>query len=45
MGVKVFRSDIQPDSELAYHQWLNDNPDGYVVNTLKSTKGQASKSD
>ncbi|HGH3390520.1 TPA: hypothetical protein ACJIKU_005518 [Citrobacter freundii] len=45
MGVKVFRSDFQPDSESAYHQWLNDNPDGYVVNTLKSTRGQASKSD
>lgn len=36
MGVKVFRSELQPDSESAYRHWLSDNPDGYVVNTLKT---------
>jgi hypothetical protein len=25
--------------------WLSGNPDGYVVNTLKSASGNASKSD
>lgn len=45
MSVKVFRSDIQPESECAYHFWLKNNPDGYVVNTLKATSGKASKSD
>lgn len=45
MSVKVFRSDIQSDSECAYRFWLKNNPDGYVVNTLKATSGKASKSD
>ena len=45
MGVKVFRSELQPDSESAYRHWLSDNPDGYVVNTLKTASGRASKSD
>lgn len=45
MGVKVFRSELQPDSESAYRHWLSDNPDGYVVNTLKTASGKASKSD
>ncbi|MFB5745081.1 hypothetical protein ACE38U_09340 [Cedecea sp. S5-13] len=45
MSVKVFRSDIQPDSECAYQFWLKNNPDGYVVNTLKATSSKASKSD
>lgn len=43
MSVKVFRSDRQPDSELAYREWLRDNPEGFVVNLLKKTSGQASK--
>ncbi|EAX4620403.1 hypothetical protein S886_14505 [Salmonella enterica subsp. arizonae] len=45
MSVKVFRSDIQPDSESAYQQWLNDNPDGFVVNALKSASGRNTKND
>ncbi|HHS9592745.1 hypothetical protein [Raoultella planticola] len=45
MGVKVFRSELQADSESAYCHWLSGNPDGYVVNTLKSASGNASKSD
>lgn len=45
MGVKVFRSELQPDSESAYRNWLSDNPDGYVVNTLKTASGKDSKSD
>lgn len=45
MSVKVFRSDIQPDSESAYQQWLNDNPDGFVVNALKRASGRNTKSD
>ncbi|KMI14792.1 hypothetical protein [Klebsiella variicola] len=45
MGVKVFRSELQLDSESAYRHWLSDNPDGYVVNTLKTASGKASKSD
>jgi len=45
MSVKVFRSDCQPDSELAYREWLRDNPEGFVVNLLKKTCGQASKRD
>lgn len=45
MGVKVFRSELQPDSESAYRNWLSNNPDGYVVNTLKTASGKDSKSD
>ncbi|HHS9711210.1 TPA: hypothetical protein ACTW9I_005536 [Raoultella planticola] len=45
MGVKVFRSELQPDSESAYRNWLSNNPDGYVVNTLKTASGKGSKSD
>ncbi|HAT3902190.1 TPA: hypothetical protein I9Y49_000844 [Citrobacter koseri] len=45
MGVKVFRSELQSDSESAYRHWLSDNPDGYVVNTLKTASGKASNSD
>lgn len=45
MKVKVFRSDLESDSELAYREWLRDNPEGFVVNTLKSTGGQGNKSD
>ncbi|HCI5671809.1 hypothetical protein ACOQM4_19685 [Klebsiella variicola subsp. variicola] len=41
----VFSSELQPDSESAYRTWLSDNPDGYVVNSLKATRGKASKSD
>ncbi|CAM6499905.1 hypothetical protein HCH17_06780 [Klebsiella aerogenes] len=45
MVVKVFSSELQPDSESAYRQWLSDNPDGYVINALKTASGKASKSD
>ncbi|MEB5748672.1 hypothetical protein MXF13_02055 [Leclercia adecarboxylata] len=43
--MKVFRSDLQSDSELAYREWLCDNPEGFVVNTLKRTNGLGNKSD
>lgn len=45
MTLEVFRSDRQLDSEEAYKKWLSDNPDGFVVNALKSTSGQGNKSD
>ncbi|HCH8504587.1 TPA: hypothetical protein PNT49_004299 [Salmonella enterica] len=45
MAVKIFRSDHQPASELAYRNWLRDNPDGFVVNTLKSASGRHTKND
>lgn len=45
MALKVFRSDRQQESELAYQEWLRNNPDGFVVNALKSTSGQGNKSD
>jgi len=45
MMVKVFRSDLQSDSELAYRVWLRDNPEGFVVNALKRTSGRGNKSD
>ncbi|HIF2369875.1 TPA: hypothetical protein ACXZJW_004675 [Salmonella enterica] len=45
MAVKIFRSDHQLASELAYRNWLRDNPDGFVVNALKSASGQNTKSD
>jgi len=38
MMVKVFRSDLQSDSELAYREWLRDNPEGFVVNALKKNQ-------
>ncbi|CAM6881183.1 hypothetical protein LEADMM068B1_11585 [Leclercia adecarboxylata] len=45
MSVKVFRSDRLRNSESDYGKWLSDNPEGFVVNTLKSTSGQGNKSD
>ena len=45
MTTVTFNSKLQPDSESAYRHWLNDNPDGYVVNTLKTASGKACKSD
>lgn len=45
MSVKVFRSDLISNSECEYQKWLRDNPDGFVVNTLKRTSGKGSKSD
>ena len=33
------------NNEDAYKKWLNDNPEGYVVNLLEKAKGTASKSD
>jgi len=45
MSVIAFRSDQQSDSESAYKDWLLNNPDGFVVNALKSTAGKGSKSD
>ncbi|WP_312273592.1 hypothetical protein [Pseudescherichia sp.] len=45
MGVKSFRSDFQSSSESAYSEWLRDNPEGFVVNALKSTTGRGNKSD
>ena len=40
MSIKVFRSDLQTESESDYRNWLGDNPDGYVVNALKRTRGK-----
>ncbi|MCE0845951.1 hypothetical protein LVQ79_10385 [Buttiauxella sp. A2-C1_F] len=45
MALEVFRSDRQQDSEVAYREWLSDNPDGFVVNALKTARGKGSKSD
>lgn len=45
MAIEVFRSDCRQDSESAYQEWLGHNPDGFVVNALKSTSGQGNKSD
>lgn len=45
MAVKIFRSDHLSNSELTYREWLLKNPDGFVVNTLKSASGQHTKSD
>ncbi len=45
MAIEVFRSDCRHDSESAYKKWLSDNPDGFVVNALKSASGQGNKSD
>lgn len=45
MALKVFRSDRLQDSEKAYREWLRDNPDGFVVNALKSASGKNTKSD
>lgn len=45
MALEVFRSDRQLDSEETYKKWLSDNPDGFVVNALKSASGKGTKSD
>ncbi len=45
MSVKSFRSDHLSNSESAYREWLGDNPEGFVVNALKSTTGCGNKSD
>ncbi|EME5697982.1 hypothetical protein VY428_004537 [Escherichia coli] len=45
MSIKVFRSDLQTESESDYRNWLGDNPDGYVVNAFKRTRGKGNKSD
>ncbi|MGL5475708.1 MAG: hypothetical protein ACRDBZ_14060 [Citrobacter braakii] len=45
MAFKIFRSDYHSDSELAYREWLLNNPDGFVVNALKNTSGRNTKSD
>ncbi|NUD79470.1 hypothetical protein HUC42_06000 [Escherichia coli] len=45
MTLEVFRSDRKPDSESAYREWLSANPDGFVVNALKSASGKGTKSD
>lgn len=45
MALEVFRSDRQLDSEEDYKKWLSDNPDGFVVNALKSASGKGTKSD
>ncbi|MCL2896658.1 hypothetical protein [Brenneria tiliae] len=33
------------NNEDAYKEWLNDNPEGYVINLLKTAKGTERKSD
>lgn len=45
MTVSIFRSDLQVNSECAYQEWLRDNPDGFVINALKSASERATKSD
>jgi len=45
MPIEVFRSDCQSESESAYQEWLSDNPDGFVVNALKSASGKGTISD
>lgn len=45
MSVIAFRSDQQTDSESAYKDWLLNNPEGFVINALKSTAGKGSKTD
>lgn len=39
MATFTFDSKLQAESESAYRQWLSDNPNGFVVNTIKSSKG------
>ncbi|MCE9982456.1 hypothetical protein VOF77_00015 [Leclercia adecarboxylata] len=45
MALEVFRSDRQLDSEEAYQKWLTDNPEGFVVNALKTACGKGTESD
>ena len=45
MALEVFRSDRQLDSEEAYQKWLTDNPEGFVVNALKTACGKGTDSD
>ncbi|MDA5483128.1 hypothetical protein PGS49_21145 [Yersinia intermedia] len=45
MGITIFSSDIQNNSEEMYQNWLRDHENGFVVNLLKSAKTQRSKSD
>lgn len=45
MALEVFRSDRQEDSESAYRKWLCDNPNGFVVNALKTACGKDTESD
>lgn len=45
MALEVFRSDRQQESELAYQEWLRNNPEGFVVNALKSANSKGTKSD
>lgn len=46
MGTTIFSSEIQKGgSEAMYKDWLANHRDGFVVNFLKNTKAQGSKSD
>lgn len=45
MAVSIFRSDFRIASESTYQEWLRDNPEGFVINALKSASGTATKSD
>ena len=46
MGITIFSSGIQDvGSEVMYKNWLATNPDGFVINLLKSANGKGTKSD
>lgn len=45
MGITIFSSEIQSNSEEMYKIWLKNNRNGFVVNFLKSAKAEGSKSD
>ncbi|MGQ5629640.1 hypothetical protein [Enterobacter cloacae] len=45
MATFTFNSELQPESESAYRHWLSDNPNGFVVNTLKNSQGLGSRTD
>lgn len=43
--IAIFSSATQQNSEVAYAEWLANNPEGFVVNYLKTARGTPTKSD
>ncbi|EOA3029728.1 TPA: hypothetical protein ACPZMX_003079 [Yersinia enterocolitica] len=41
----IFSSETQQNSEIAYAEWLANNPKGFVLNRLKAASGIPTKND